>query len=306
LARLATLDGHEEKKTQWHPLFTHLLGLLVGDYYELRPEVPVSELPRRGDVLLLRRRPGEEPPFRGLWERLTEVSVLEFKGPGDGPELDDLELLVHVGTGLTYKLNEERGAKQEARLANRQVSFWYLVPQLSERFVGEARLWAAFIYQTGGLWSGQVWGHPIYLVSYRDVPVEEDTIPLHLLDRDPGAPRELGALVAGSEGLARRFAAWLSSLQPRVWEEVMHMASTPTGPRIIEWEELAKYADISGAIRAIPPDRVIQVLGADQIIQTLGPQKLLEYLLAVATPEQIQEMLHRRQQGSKPAEGPGA
>ena len=57
--------------------------------------------------------------------------------------------------------------------------------------MGEARLWAAFVYQTDGLWTAQVWGHPVYLVSYRDVPVEEDTIPLHLLDRDPGAPRDL-------------------------------------------------------------------------------------------------------------------
>jgi hypothetical protein len=234
------------------------------------------------------------------------LSVLEFKGPGDGPELDDLELLVHVGTGLTYKFNEERRAKQEQRLANRQVSFWYLVPVLSEKFVGEARLWAAFIYQTGGLWTGQVWGHPVYLVSYRDVPVEEDSIPLHLLDRDPGAPTELGELIAGREELARRFVTWLYSLQPTVWEEIRHMASTQTGPRIFEWEKIAKYADLGEVIRVIPPERVIQMLGVDRAIEVIGPEKALDALLAHVTPEQIQEMLRRRQQqGGKPTEEPG-
>jgi hypothetical protein len=134
-----------EKKTQWHPLFVHLLGQLIGDYYDLRPEAPVSELPRRGDILILRRRPGEKPPFRGLWENLTEVNVLEFKGPGDDPELDDLELLMHVGTGLTYKLNEERQKEGRSdRLENNRVSFWYLAPRLSESFAGAASSRAAF------------------------------------------------------------------------------------------------------------------------------------------------------------------
>src|SRR5262245_56997965 len=115
-----------EKKTQWHPLFVHLLGTLIGDYYDLRPEAPVSDLPRRGDILILRKRPGEAPPFRGLWEHLTDVNVLEFKAPGDDPELDDLELLMHVGTGLTYKLNEERKKEgQSGQLDNNRVSFWY-------------------------------------------------------------------------------------------------------------------------------------------------------------------------------------
>ncbi len=40
--------------TQWHPLFAHLLRLLIDEYYEVKTEVPVSELPRRGDLLVLR------------------------------------------------------------------------------------------------------------------------------------------------------------------------------------------------------------------------------------------------------------
>src|SRR4051812_40079344 len=111
---------------QWHPVFAHLLGLLMEDYYEIQPEVPVSDLPRRGDLMVIRRQGGPEPPFVGLWAHLSDWNVLEFKGPTDGPEEEDLELLLHVGTGLTVRLNEERQARREARLANRQVAFWYL------------------------------------------------------------------------------------------------------------------------------------------------------------------------------------
>jgi hypothetical protein len=47
--------------TQWHPLFAHLLGLLIADYYEIQTEVPVSDLPRKGDLLLIRRQKAGPP-----------------------------------------------------------------------------------------------------------------------------------------------------------------------------------------------------------------------------------------------------
>jgi hypothetical protein len=122
-------------RQQWHPLFARLLGLLLGEHYEVQTEVPVSDLPRRGDLLLLRRSSVQPPPFRGLWEHLTEWSVLEFKGPGDSAAEEDLELLVHVGTGLTYRFNEERRANEQEQIANRQVSFWYLAQNLGDSFL---------------------------------------------------------------------------------------------------------------------------------------------------------------------------
>ena len=82
---------------QWHPLFACLMTLLVKDYYEVETETPVSDLPRRGDLLLIRRQGIASPPFEGLWSRLVDWNLIEFKGPTDDAEIDDLELLVHVG-----------------------------------------------------------------------------------------------------------------------------------------------------------------------------------------------------------------
>ena len=67
-----------------------------------------SDPPRKGDLFLLRRTGTAEPPFTGLWMHLTEGNVLEFKGPTDGPEEADLDKLMHVGTGIGYRFNEER------------------------------------------------------------------------------------------------------------------------------------------------------------------------------------------------------
>jgi hypothetical protein len=280
--------------TQWHPVFAHLLKLSLGDYYDVQTEVPVSELPRRGDLLLIRRQERGSPPFAGLWSHLREWNVVEFKGVGDDPEEDDLELLAHVGTGLTYRLNEERRASQEAPLGPSQVAFWYLAPRLGQTFLGQAQLRTFLDYQTGGLWRGTAWGHPVWFVSYRDVPVEEDTVPLHLLDRDPGAPAALGELVLRHEELLRRFAPWLDVLQPRLWREMRHMASTFRG--IIDWEEVGKNTNLDDVVRVIPPERVIEILGLDRVIEVSGAEKVLEKLLAHVPAEQLQEMLRRRQE----------
>jgi hypothetical protein len=105
---------------QWHPLFAHLRRLLLDDYYSVQTEVSLGELPRRANLLLLRRRQtAEAPPIGGLWSHLTEWNILEFKGPGDHADADDLELLLHVGTGLTFRFNTEHVEAGKDRLANR-------------------------------------------------------------------------------------------------------------------------------------------------------------------------------------------
>jgi hypothetical protein len=317
--------------THWHPLFGHLLGLGIHDYYEIQPEVPVSDLPRRGDFFLVRRQGVAPPPFVGLWSHLTEWNLFEFKGPSDDAEEADLELLMHIGTGLTYRFNEERQARKEQPLGPRQVSFWYLAPRLGETFLGHARLRTFFQYETGGLWRATCWGHPIWLLAYRDAPVEEDTIPLRLLDRDPPAPRALGELVLRKPQLLQAFAPWFSLLQPTLWEEIRIMATTSTEKPIIDWEAVGKYTNLEDMVRAMPPDlaarllagvvppeKVVQILAgkvpAERMIQMLagtlpperiaevislsdpaGAEKVLEGLLKHFSAEQLQELLRRKQ-----------
>src|SRR5262249_15173347 len=94
--------------TQWHPLFARLLGLLLDAFYQIEPDVPVSDLPRRGDLFLLRKTGAGEPPFTGVWLNLTDWNLFEFKGPTDAAAEADLDLLMHVGTGIAYRFNEER------------------------------------------------------------------------------------------------------------------------------------------------------------------------------------------------------
>src|ERR1051326_5436808 len=68
------------KKIQWHPLFARLLRPQVERYYEIRTEMPVSDVPRKADLVLLRRLDADPLPFRTLRSYLAPWNALEFKG----------------------------------------------------------------------------------------------------------------------------------------------------------------------------------------------------------------------------------
>ncbi len=50
---------------QWHPLLADLLRPLVEDYYEVHTDLPVGDLSRQADIVLLRRL-AADPPFVGI------------------------------------------------------------------------------------------------------------------------------------------------------------------------------------------------------------------------------------------------
>jgi hypothetical protein len=143
-------------------------------------------------------------------------------------------------------------------------------------------------------------------VSAHDLPVEADTVPLHLLDIDPPAPAAVGALVLQNEELQRHFATWLVALQPLLWKEMQHMAETGApGSGIIDWEAVSRVVNLDEAVRFLPPEHVMQVLGIQRaieavglprVIEALGPEKLLQELLKRLPPEKVEEMLRRQQQ----------
>jgi hypothetical protein len=226
-----------------------------------------------------------------------------------------------------------------------------VAPTLGQTFLGQAQARTFFTCEAEGLWRGYLWGHPVWLVSAHDLPVEADTVPLHLLDMDPPAPAAVGALVLQNEELQRHFATWLVALQPLLWEEMRHMAETGApGSGLINWEAVSRVVNLDEAVRFLPPEHVIQVVGVQRAIEVIGlprvieavglprvieavglprvieavglrhlletaglprvfeaigPAKVLQELLEVLPPEQVQEMLRQRQQSAGDDKGGG-
>jgi hypothetical protein len=79
---------------QWHPLFVQLLRPLVEGYYETQTNVSVGDVPRAADLVLLRRTTNATLPFRSLWQHLTNLNILEYKGPTVAARLEHLTRLM--------------------------------------------------------------------------------------------------------------------------------------------------------------------------------------------------------------------
>jgi hypothetical protein len=193
------------KKIQWHPLFTRLLRPQLERYYEMRTEVPVGDLPRRADLVLLRRVGPEPMPFQGLWRYPPPWNALDFKGRTESARPAHLPLLIELGLGIARRLREDLRDHAGGKVAAEEISFWYVASRLGNRFLNAAagglQNWSLL---NPGIWHGCVLGHRVFLVSTVDLPVDDDSLPLHVLAAEPpGRERDVGRfLTATGERLA--------------------------------------------------------------------------------------------------------
>lgn len=218
---------------QWHPLFARLLRPLLEDYYEVQTNVPVGDVPREADLVLLRRTAAKTLPFLGLWRHLTTWNILEYKGPTVSARLEDVSLLVELGLGIHRRLNEERLKAKQKPVSAAEVAFWYMANSLGRRFQkNAARMFGTLEIRGDGVWHARLLERHVFLVSTVDVPVEPDAVPLHLLSQEP-MEKELALvrLVAQKPSLWLQYREILGSLHPQTAKELEAMAKTARGPK---------------------------------------------------------------------------
>jgi hypothetical protein len=268
------------RKKQWHPVFAELLRPLVESHYVLETNVPVGDAPRQADFVLLRRTRAGPLPVAGLWRDLTTWDVLEFKGPTVSPRDEDLDLLVELGLDIHRRLNEERARRGRPVLGPQETSLWYLANRLGRRLLrGWERRLPGLRPHGPGVWRAEVLAHPLLLVSSTQLPVEEASLPLHLVARESGATEQAVArLVAGRAELWERYSGWLASLHPAVYEEVEGMARQTRGPLRLDLSPIVRTMGMEWVIEQLGAERVIEQLGAERVIEQLGAKRVIEEL----------------------------
>jgi hypothetical protein len=275
-------------KKQWHPVFAELMRPLVESHYRVEANLPVGDAPRQADFVLVRRTRAGRLPAAGLWSELTTWNVLEFKGPTVSARDEDLDLLVELGLGIHRRLNEERAKQERQKLGPEETSFWYLANHLGRRLRhGWSQRVSGIQQQSQGLWRCTLLGHPIFLVSGIDLPVEEASLPLHLIAQEPTEKeREVAQLVAGRPELWERYGGWLASFHPVVFEEVRGMAKKKKEPFRIDLKPLVKTMGMQWVIDQLGAKEVVEHLGDKQVVEQMGVKRLL----AALTPEQQREL----------------
>jgi hypothetical protein len=267
---------------QWHPLFAQLLRPLLESHYEVQTNVAVGDAPRQADVLLLRRISEAAPPFHGLWRWLATWNVVEFKGPTVSARVDDLDDLLELGLGIHRRLNEGRTRQRQPRIERSGVALWYLANHLGRRFLGRARTVVGTLEQlAAGVWRATVWQRSLLLVSNREVAVDRDSLPLHLLTPEPQATQQEVVRVLGNHReLWPAYVAWLASAHPGLLQELTQMGKKKTEALELNVRPLFQH------------------LGWQEILRQVGLHDLVTHLTA----EQRQELLRLLQEEPPPAE----
>jgi len=279
---------------QWHPLFVELLRPLVQGYYDVETNVPVGDLPREADIVLLRRTGTGHPPFQGLWRHLTAWNVLEFKGPTVRPRRQHLDLLVEIGLGVGRRLNQEREQQKQRPLPPAEVSFWYLADVPGQRFVQFAeRGLVAFGEVEAGLWRGEVLGHPVFIVRAEALPVDADSLPFHLIGkRTPEVATAMGQLFVSHEELWQGCGEWLKLYYHTVWRHMIAMGKSTSKVPAFVLKRLLSDLDFGEVVKAMGPERVYKSLDKKTMVQTVGVDDFVDLL----SPEDQQRLLKRLQQ----------
>ena len=263
---------------QWHPILAELLRPLVQDYYEVRTDVPVGELPRQADIVLLRRTVAQ-PPFVGIWRHLRAWNVLEFKGPSDDPALRDLDLLLELGLGIDRRLNEERQQQDEGLLQRAEVSWWYLANHLGRRFRAAAQnVLGVPLQQLGeGLWSCAALGRVLYLVSRDVLPVERESVPLHLVTEEPlERVQALARELVQQPGFWELYGGWLAQLHPDLWEELQQMIRKLGPEPNLDLRWLIGQVGLKQVIDQVGLKQVIDQVGLKQVIDEVGLKQVID------------------------------
>jgi hypothetical protein len=283
----------DEKRKQHHPFFAELLRLRLQEFYDVLTNLPVGDLPRAADIVLVQRTGGQSTPYTGLWRHLTTRNLVEFKGPTVSARVQDLDLLVELGLGIDRRLNEEEARQRRELSPPEQMSFWYIVKSMGRRFIPRARLRLGLLEEIGpGLWRSRILQRLVFLVSSDAYPTEEDSIPLHLMvQRAPEQQRELVRVILENPELRQLFGVALGTLHPEIWEEVLAVAKAIRKQGLkFDFSAVIDTIGLDGLMESIGLDRIADDPAFTSALKKMVKKKGIDWLRSKLSPEQVEEL----------------
>ena len=266
---------------QWHPLFAKMLRPLVQEHYAVETNMPVGDAPRAADIVLVRRTSTQPPPFRSLLHHRTTWNILEFKGRSVSARIRDLDLLIELGLGVDRRLNEERTRLRQPPLDAAEVSFWYIVNHLGRRFLREARERLGDIEEASpGVWRSQILRRSLFLVDGRAVPVDRESVALHLTGEESRAiDQELARVIVDEPGYWELYGPLLGVLHPSIFAEASRMAKAKGKSRGLDLrpfvekiglKEYLSVVDMHEAMKTVAPKKMVKDLGIEGLRSLLA------------------------------------
>jgi hypothetical protein len=153
--------------------------------------------------------------------------------------------------------------------------------------------------QGPGVWRCALLGRLLFLVSGIDVPVDEDSLPLHIISTEPTETgRQVVDLLASRPALWDEFSSWLATLHPALWEEVRSMSKTTGKGFGFHIKPVIEEVGLGRVLEEVGYKKVIEEVGLERVIAEVGLGEILKHLsmeelLAGLTPSQRRELKER-------------
>jgi hypothetical protein len=160
-----------ESFTAWHPMLVALLEFYLPSGWKLLPELLLSRLPQRVDIVVLRRvdaRAGTVRKLHSVFDHLRPHTLIEHKGPTDDLEpWDALTLLAYAGQYMRLTRVSDPN----------EVCLMVICDHIPQGFVKQVeKMGGSFAPIDGGLWRGKMAGLLLRgietRVAYRTGPSE--------------------------------------------------------------------------------------------------------------------------------------
>src|SRR3984957_19424490 len=133
---------------------------------------------------------------------------------------------------------------------------------------------------------GQIMERPVYMVDAEALPVDEDSVPLHLLEPQPSEKAMMAArLVVKEPSLWKYFHLLAGSSHPSILEEILAMARTlKKRPKL----DIKQYPNLAEALlQAIPQ------LDVKEVIHEIGVKPVLDELLSQMLASDLADLKRR-------------
>jgi hypothetical protein len=301
-----------EALTVWHPMLVAVLEHCLPAGWQLIPELLLSRLPQRVDIVILElvgTAPGPPRKLRGIFDFLRPHTLIEHKGPTD--DLTGEDALVLLGYGAQYMRLKK--LKDPAELC-----LMVVCDRIGSAFVEQVeRLGGCFTKVGKGLWRGELAGAVLHGVEAGEASKRSLTERLlyifsraFLTDPSGGLPldeetRRVYALLQNQVEQFRKIRGAMAMKDYELAKMSLAELLQPTLERMAEEEpeKLGKLLTPDRLARALTPEQIAGALTPEQIAgaltpeqhaKALTPERLMEFLQALPPElrEQIKRQLH--------------
>ena len=274
-----------ESLTAWHPMLVMVLESFLPSGWQLIPELLLSRLPQRVDIVILElvgTSPGVARKLLSIFDFLRPHTLIEHKGPTD--DLAPQDALVLLAYGAQYMRLKK--LKDPAELC-----LMVIADRIPPGFVEQVGRLQGCLTQVGkGLWRGELAGAVLHAVETSEAAQRGPTERLLYAFSRAFLKDPRGGLPLDEE--ARKVYALLQNQVEQFRKSRGEMAMKDYELAKMSLDELLQPA-IERRLQELTPEQRVAGLTPEQLAKSLTPEQLAKTLEAALPPDVWEQIKHR-------------